>query len=120
EAFAAQAGLAELKRSNLEGRLPEQRRGEFGELLQAEAMVVLFTFANATAYLIAPHLGSASVEIGEVEEVLTDNAPLALQGALWELDEDIALLAGDDQRLVAVIAGFAEALMTKVALRAEG
>ncbi|WP_233092941.1 ATP-binding protein [Paracoccus sp. IB05] len=119
ETFAAQSGLAELKRANLEGRLPEARRAEFGELLQAEALAVLYTFANATAFLIAPHLGSQTVELGEVEEVLSDNAPLALQGALWELDQDIAVLASDDQRLVAVISAFAEALMQKVALRAE-
>ena len=119
DTFAAQSGLAELKRANLEGRLPEAKRAEFGELLQAEALVVLFTFANATAFLIAPQLGSQTVELGEVEEVLTDNAPLALQGALWELDQDIAALASDDARLVAVIAAFAEALMKKVQIRAE-
>ncbi|MDQ2066892.1 ATP-binding protein [Xinfangfangia sp. CPCC 101601] len=119
ETFAAQSGLAELKRANLEGRLAEARRAEFGALLQAEALVVLFTFANATAYLIAPHLGAQSVELGAVEEVLTDNAPLALQGALWELDQDIAALASDDARLVAAISAFAEALMAQVQLRAE-
>ncbi|MFE3836013.1 AAA family ATPase [Pseudogemmobacter sonorensis] len=120
ETFAAQSGLAEMKRANLEGRVPEGKRAEFGELLQAEALVALFTFANAAAFLIAPHLGSLGVEIGEVDEVLTDNTPLALQGALWELDQDIGLFASDDARLVATIAAFAEALMKKVALRAEG
>ncbi|MCB6179504.1 ATP-binding protein [Rhodobacter sp. Har01] len=119
ETFAAQSGLAELKRANLEGRVPEAKRAEFGELLQGEALVVLFTFANACAFLIAPHVTPVTVELGEVEEVLTDNAPLALQGALWELDQDIAALASDDARLVAVISGFAEALMKKVAIRAE-
>ena len=119
ETFAAQSGLAELKRANLEGRLPEARRAEFGELLQAEALAVLYTFANATAFLIAPHLGSQTVEIGEVEEVLTDNAPLALQGALWELDQDIGALGTDDVKLVAVVSAFAEALMKKVQIRAE-
>ncbi len=119
DTFSAQSGLAELKRANLEGRLPEAKRVEFGQLVQAEALVMLYTFANAAAFLIAPHLGSQTVEIGEVEEVLTDNAPLALQGALWELDQDIAILASDDSRLVAVISAFAEALMQKVALRAE-
>ena len=119
ETFAAQSGLAELKRANLEGRVPEAKRAEFGELLQAEALVVLFTFANATAFLIAPHVGTQPVELGEVEEVLTDNAPLALQGVLWELDQDIGALATDDARLVAVISGFAEALMKKVQIRAE-
>ncbi|GAB1479809.1 AAA family ATPase [Paracoccaceae bacterium] len=120
ETFAAQSGLGELKKANLEGRLPEVKRAEFTELLAAEALAVLYTFANAAAYLLAPHLGSTTVEIGGVEEVLTDNAPLALQGALWELDQDIGALAADETRLVAVIAAFCEALMEKVALRAAG
>jgi energy-coupling factor transporter ATP-binding protein EcfA2 len=119
ETFAAQSGLAELKKANLEGRVPDARRAEFGELLQGEALVVLFTFANALAYLIAPHVGPGTVELGEVEEVLTDNAPLALQGALWELDQDIGTLAADDVKLVAVVSAFAEALMKKVQIRAE-
>ena len=42
-----------------------------------------------------------SVEVGEVQEVLTDNAQLALHGALWELDQDIAALGTDEARLVA-------------------
>lgn len=119
EEFAAQTGLAELKRANLEARLPETRRAEFAELLAAEALAVLYTFGNATAFLLAPHLGSLTVEVGEVEEVLTDNAPLAVQGVLWELDQDIAVLATDESRLVATVAGFCEALMKRVALRAE-
>ena len=119
ETFSAQSGLAELKKANLEGRVPEPKRVEFGELLQGEALVVLFTFANALAYLIAPHVGPGTVELGEVEEVLTDNAPLALQGALWELDQDIGALATDDAKLVAVVSAFAEALMKKVQIRAE-
>ncbi len=86
--------------------------------LAAEALLTLYTLANATAFLLAPHLGSATVEVGAVDEVLTDNAPLALQGALWELDQDIGALATDETRLVAVIAAFCEALMEKVALRA--
>ncbi len=119
ETLSAQSGLAELKKANLEGRLPDTRKPEFTELLAAEALAVLYTFANAAAFLLAPHQSPATVEIGEVEEILTDNAALALQGALWELDQDIGALAEDDVRLVSVIAAFAEALMKKVALRAE-
>ena len=119
ETLAAQSGLGELKKANLEGRLPEPRRAEFAELLAADALAQLYAFANATAFLLAPMLGAVTVEIGEVEEVLTDNAPLALQGALWELDQDIATLASDEPRLLAVIAAFCEALMARVALRAE-
>ena len=119
DVLGAQSGLAELKKANLEGRLPEGKRAEFTDLLAGEALAVLYTFANATAFLLAPHLGSTTVEIGEVEEVLTDNAPLALQGALWELDQDIATFGTDEARLVATLAAFAEALMAKVALRAQ-
>ncbi len=119
DSFAQATPLTELKKANLEARLPEPRKPEFSELLAAEALVVLHAFANATAFLLAPHLGAETVEVGTVDEVLTDNAPLALQGALWELDQDIALLASDEPRLVATVAAFAEALMTRVAARAE-
>ena len=119
EGFTAQSGLVELKKANLEGRLPDLRRAEFTELLAAEALLTLYTFANATAFLLAPHLGSVTVEVGTVDEVLTDNAPLALQGALWELDQDIALHASEEGRLAAAVAAFCEALMEKVALRAQ-
>lgn len=120
EEFSAGTGLAELKRANLEGRLAPVKAGEFAELLAAEALAVLFTFANATAFLLAPHAGEQAVEVGAVEEVLTDNAALALHGALWELDQDIAALATDETRLVATVLAFAEALMAKVKARAEG
>jgi energy-coupling factor transporter ATP-binding protein EcfA2 len=119
EQLAAQTGLAELKKANLEGRLPPEKRTEFSENLTSEALAVLYTFANATAFLIAPSLGSTTVEIGDVDEVLTDNAPLALQGALWELDQDLSLHGTDEARQTATIAAFAEALMKRVALRAE-
>ncbi|WP_395004485.1 ATP-binding protein [Cypionkella sp.] len=119
ETFGQDTGLAELKTANLQGRLPELRRAEFADLLAAEALVQMHVFANATAFLLAPHLGALTVEVGTVEEVLTDNAPLALQGVLWELDQDIAVLAGDSPRLLAVISAFCEALMARVALRAQ-
>jgi energy-coupling factor transporter ATP-binding protein EcfA2 len=119
ETFAAQSPLGELKKANLEGRLPEGRKPEFTELLTAEALLTLYTFANATAFLLAPHLGSTTVDVGTVDEVLTDNAPLALQGALWELDQDIGARATDEAHLIATIAAFCEMLMEKVALRAQ-
>ncbi len=117
--FSESSGLVELKKANLEARLAEGKKAEFSELLAAEALVVLHVFANATAFLLAPHLGTVSVEVGTVDEVLTDNAPLALQGALWELDQDISVLATDEPRLVATVAAFCEALMKRVAARAE-
>ena len=118
EQVSEATGLADLKRANLEGRLPADRKGDFSALLTAEALAVLHTFANATAFLLAPHAGEASVEVGEVEEVLTDNAPLALHGALWELDQDLGRFATDDPKLTATVLAFAEQLMAKVAARA--
>ncbi len=119
DAFGEATGLAELKRENLEGRLPAVRATEFSQLLEAEALAILYSFANACAFLLAPSASEVSVEIGAVDEVLTDNAQLALHGALWELDQDLAAHASDEPRLVATILAFAEALMEKVALRAQ-
>ena len=119
ETQAEATGLAELKKQNLAGSLPDARRTEFTELLAAEALVTLAGFANAAAFLIAPHQGETSVEIGAVEEVLTDNAPLALHGALWELDQDLAAFATNDDTAIATLAAYAEQLMEKLALRAQ-
>jgi hypothetical protein len=119
ENFAEHSGLGDLKRANLEGSLPTARKSEFSELLGAEALVTLYVFGNATAYLLSSHLTEVSVEVGDVDEVLTDNGQTALHGALWELDQDIAAHASDDVRLVATVSAFAEMLMEKVALRAQ-
>ena len=118
ENVAEQSGLGDLKRANLEGSLPAARKSEFEEMLGAEALVTLYVFGNAAAYLMSSHLTEAIVEVGDVDEVLTDNGQTALHGVLWELDQDIAAHASDDAHLVATVAAFAEALMEKVALRA--
>ncbi|MDJ0629275.1 MAG: ATP-binding protein [Rhodobacter sp.] len=119
EAFSGTTGLKELKRENLEGRLSSAKSTEFSELLAAEALAVLYTFANATAFLLSASASEATVEIGGVEEVLTDNAQLALHGALWELDQDLERFADSEPRMVATCLAFAEMLMEKVALRAQ-
>jgi len=118
EHYADRTGLADLKRANLEGSLPSGKTDEFSELLTAEALVALYVFGSAVSFLLASHATEATVEVGEVEEVLTDNAPLALHGALWELDQDIGLFADSENKLVATVLAFAEALMEKVAARA--
>jgi len=117
--YAEQTGLGDLKRDNLRGSLDAHKKNDFAELLNAEALVSLYTFANASAFLISAHTSEVTVEVGEVQEVLTDNAILALHGALWELDQDIASFATDEPRLVATVAAFVEQLMEKVALRAQ-
>jgi energy-coupling factor transporter ATP-binding protein EcfA2 len=119
ETYAEATGLAELKRANLEGRLPPARSAEFGELLAAEALVALHVLANATAFLLSPHMTEAAAEVGSIEEVLTDNAPLALHGALWELDQILGAMDGAPGRLVAIVGAWAEQLMEKAARRAE-
>jgi len=119
EGFSEQTGLILLKKENLHGSLPKSKSVEFAELLAAESLVTLSVFANATAFLLAPHSGEVSVEIGGVEEILTDNAGLAIHGALWELDQEIATFADSEVKLVATVMAFAEQLMEKVALRAQ-
>ena len=118
EQFAERTGLDALKRDNLAGGLAAGKKTEFSELLAAEALIALHVFGNAAAFLLAAHASEVAVEIGEVEELLTDNAPLALQGALWELDQDLEKHASDEARTVATVLAFAEQLMEKVALRA--
>jgi energy-coupling factor transporter ATP-binding protein EcfA2 len=119
QSFSERTGLDGLKRANLQGSLAATQKHDFAELLAAEALVVMHVFANATAYLLAPHQGEISVEVGQPGEVLTDNAQLGLHGVLWELDQDIAAHASDEPHLVATVAAFAEQLMERVALRAQ-
>ncbi|MFO7806203.1 MAG: ATP-binding protein [Paracoccaceae bacterium] len=118
EQYADRTALKDLKRANLQGALPEGRKTAFSELLTAEALIALYTFANATAYLLAEHAGQDTVEIGDIEEILTENAQLALHGVLWEMDQRIAALGADDTTMLATVLGFAEALMEKIAARA--
>ena len=118
ETYSEATGLVDLRRANLAGSLAANKKTEFAELLSAEALVVSHVFANACAFLAGPHGTEISVEVGELEEVLTDNAQLALHGCLWELDQDIATHASDDARLVATVSAYAEQLMEKIALRA--
>ena len=118
EQFSDASGLADLKRENLAGALPEARKSEFGELLSAEALTVAHVWANATAFLLAPHLGEVQIEVGEAEELLSDNVPLALHGLLWELDQKLSQHAQDDAQMAAVVAAYAEQVMEKAGLRA--
>ena len=103
EQFAERTELRDLKRANLDGALPAGKKSQFSELLTAEALISLYVFASATAFLMAEHASEETVEIGEVEEVLVENGQLALHGALWELDQDIAKYAGDEPKLVATV-----------------
>ena len=119
EAYSDATGLTRLKKENLEGRLPAAAKTEFSELLAAEALAVGYSFANALAFNLASSATESTVEIGSVDEVLTDNAQLALHGFLWELDQKLASFASDEARMVATLLAFAEQLMERVALRAQ-
>ncbi len=118
--YEDQTGLADLKRDNLAGRLSPAKSAEFAEGLVASSLISLFVFANMTRFLLAAHAPEMKhgLEIGEVEEVLTDNRIDALHGALWEMDQDIATFATSEETLIAVISAYCEKLMEKVSLRA--
>lgn len=116
--YADRTALKDLKRANLEGRLPDVKKSEFSELLSAEALITLYVFGSATAFLLSSLAVEETVEIGDVEEMLIDNGQLALHGVLWELDQDIALHAASEHKLIATVLAYAETLMEKVAARA--
>ena len=118
ENFGEATELAAMKRDNLQGALGDDRKAAFSELLTAEALVTLSVFANAASFLLAPHATEVTADIGEVEEVLTDNGQLALHGALWELDQELSALT-EEEKLVATVMAFCEKLMEKVSLRAQ-
>ena len=114
-------GLSGMLKDNLEGKLPASKTKDFETLLTASSLISLHVFANMASFLLASAHGDASdltVDIGEVEEVLTDNPNLALTGALWELDQDLAIFGGSEPKMIAVVTAFLEQLMEKVALRA--
>ena len=118
--YADQTGLSGMLKDNLAGNLAAAKKAEFGELLAASAAISLHVFANMAGYLVATTAaaeGESTIEIGEVEEVLTDNPQLALHGALWELDQDLALFAKSEADVVHVVQAYCEKLMEKVALR---
>jgi len=119
--YSDQTGLSALMKDNLAGKLSKSKQVEFTEGLAASAVITLHVFANMASFLLSnAHADAAdlNVEIGPVEEILTDNPQLALTGALWELDQDIALFADSEEKLLPVVAAFLEKLMEKVALRA--
>lgn len=119
--YADQTGLSEMLKENLAGKLPSGKSAEFSELLAASSLISLHVFANMASYLLSNSHADASeitVEVGEVEEVLTDNPHLALTGALWELDQDLAIFVDTQDKLIPAVSAFLEQLMDKVALRA--
>ncbi|SFI97934.1 AAA family ATPase [Jannaschia pohangensis] len=116
-ALEDRSGLDALKAANLAGRLPEGDRAKFTELLEAEALAVGHVFANALAFLIAPLRGTTSTEVASPEEVLTDNAQAMLEGLLWEIDQRLDGL--DDDQMVATLAAQCEALLARLADRAQ-
>ncbi len=119
--YADQTGLSELLKENLTGKIPAGRSAEFTELLAASSLISLHVFANMASFLLSNIHAEASdvtIDVGDVEEVLTDNPHLALTGALWELDQDLAVFADTEDKMVAVVEAFLEQLMDKVALRA--
>lgn len=122
--YAEQTGLSDQKRANLAGTLDASQKDRFQQLLSASALISLHVFANMMDFLLsglAADSEASEVQCGEVEEILLDNDQLALHGALWELDQEIASASIDtDAQLVNLIMSYCEQLMEKVTLRAEG
>jgi energy-coupling factor transporter ATP-binding protein EcfA2 len=119
--YSDHTGLSRLMKDNLEGKLSGSKAAEFTEGLAASALISLHVFANAASYLLEDSHADASaapIDIGEVEEILTDNPQLALTGILWELDQNLALFADSEDKLLPVVTAFLEKLLDIAALRA--
>ena len=118
--YSDATGLSALMKTNLQGKLPDSKKTEFNEGLAASSVIALHVFANMASYLLSSmhDTSELSVDVGEVEEVLTDNPQLALTGALWELDQDLAVFADSESKLIPTVTAFLEQLMEKAALRA--
>lgn len=118
--YADATGLSALMKDNLEGRLADARKSEFNEGLAAGSVIALHVFANLASYLLSSshETSELSIDVGDVEEVLTDNPQTALQGALWELDQDIAAFADSEDKLVPTVTAFLEQLLTRAEMRA--
>jgi len=119
--YADHTGLTALLKDNLQGGLASSQKDQFNVLLAASSIISLHVFANMASFLLSnlqADAGSLNIEVGEVEEILTDNAHQAFMGALWEMDQDLALFAPTEDKVVPTISAFLEQLMEKVALRA--
>lgn len=118
--YADATGLSALMKDNLEGKLASSQSTAFSEGLAAASVIALHVFANMASFRLSTlhEAGELSVDVGDVEEVLTDNPQLALTGALWELDQTLALFADDDTKLIPTVTAFLEQLMDKAATRA--
>ncbi|OCC02365.1 AAA family ATPase [Labrys sp. WJW] len=117
ELYEERTALGQLKRDNREGRLDPARRTEFAELLAAASLIGLHVTANMLSFLLAAQASEGQAEVGELEEILTDNPALALQGALWELDAILSRMEGS-LKLVPTLTAWCERLMEAVAMRA--
>ncbi|MGB3454999.1 MAG: ATP-binding protein, partial [Litorimonas sp.] len=118
--YADATGLSALMTANLEGRLPDAKSAEFNEGLAAGSVIALHVFANMASFLLSTlhDTSELSVDVGDVEEVLTDNPQVALQGALWELDQDLAAFSGSEDKLVPTVTAFLEQLLDRATMRA--
>ncbi|GLQ21617.1 ATP-binding protein [Algimonas porphyrae] len=118
--YADATGLSALMKANLEGKLPSGKTAEFNEGLAAGSVIALHVFANMASFLLSTlhDTSELTVDVGDVEEVLTDNPQAALTGALWELDQDLATFADSEDKLIPVVTAFLEQLMDKAAMRA--
>ncbi len=118
--YSDATGLSALMKANLQGKLPSSKQTEFNEGLAASSVIAMHVFANMASFLLSSmhETSELSVDVGDVEEVLTDNPQLALTGVLWELDQDLAVFADSDDKLIPTVTAFLEQLMEKSSQRA--
>jgi len=115
--------LNKLKEANLVGDLGAAKQAEFGDLLSSSAAIALFAMASYVTFMLADYMveaDNAAVTVSDPEEIVLENALVAVKGMLWELDQMIGAQADSDAALVKIVREYATRLAAELTVRKDG
>ena len=123
ELFGDQSPLNKLKDANKRGALSDLQRVEFGELLNAASLIAVFVMASHAQWSLTdlmPDADPVKISTSDPQEIVLDNPILAIQGALWELDETLKAHAKDDMTLVRSVKEHLSKLLGEIQIHRSG
>mgnify|MGYP000477641137 FL=1 len=106
-----------LKAKNKSSALGAKDMEALKAALEIEAIATLTTFGNALQFYLSTLDGDATIETGEVKEIITDNGRNALAGAIWELNDKIKAHHKKGKSIVCVLLSYCEDLLTRMESR---
>lgn len=121
--FGNTTNLNRLKDANATGRVSEQERIEFQELLNAGALIGLFVTTSYVSFMLSDYMTDSDmmqINIDPTEEITIDNPVTALKGMLWELEVNIKKYAKDDVTLVKVVKDYFAQMLAELQIRKSG